>query len=126
MADADSTRTYAALLGITGVTLGAFGAHALKKVLKERNVEASWKTAVQYQLLHALALLAVSTREVDRKSTVPWGRAASLWTFGTILFSGSIYGLCLGGPRLLGPVTPIGGLLLIGGWTCLLFGSEGV
>lgn len=125
MGDSDSVRAWAGILGVAGVTLGAFGAHALKETLISRNVMDSWKTAVQYQLLHALALLSVSTREVDRKSTVNWGRVTSLWVAGTILFSGSIYGLCLGGPRILGPVTPVGGLLLIGGWACLLFGSEG-
>ena len=54
-------------------------------------------------MFHALALLVISTREQDiQNSTVPWGYASSLWIAGTFLFSGSIYGLCLGGPRILG------------------------
>ena len=110
---------------ITIHVVGAFGAHALKKTLLERGTTDSWRTAVQYQLIHALALLAVATREVDRKSTVPWSRVSSCWIAGTILFSFSIYGLCLGGPRILGPITPLGGLTMMAGWASLAFGSEG-
>ena len=121
----DTFRSYAALLGFSGVGLGAFGAHALKATLATRGTTASWTTAVSYQMLHALALLAVSTREVDRHSTVPWTAVGRCWVAGSVLFSGSIYGLALGGPRLLGPVTPVGGLLLMAGWGALFFGSEG-
>jgi uncharacterized membrane protein YgdD (TMEM256/DUF423 family) len=105
--------------------MGAFGAHALKKTLLERGTAESWRTAVTYQVFHALALLAFSTREVDRKSTVPFDTSAKLFMAGTVLFSGSIYGLSLGGPKLLGPVTPLGGMCLIGGWVALGLGSEG-
>ena len=75
--------------------------------------------------VHAVALWAVSTREMDRRSTVRWDSVASFWLCGTILFSGSLYGLSLGGPRLLGPVTPIGGTLMLVGWGLLFAGNEG-
>lgn len=121
----DTFRSYAALLGCSGVGMGAFGAHALKATLSARGTTASWTTAVSYQMIHALALLAVSSREVDRDSTVPWTIAGNCWVAGSVLFSGSIYGLALGGPRFLGPVTPLGGLLMMAGWGALFFGSEG-
>ena len=121
----DKFRSCAAFLGFTGVGLGAFGAHALKDTLLARGTTDSWRTAVTYQLIHALALLAVSTREVDRQSTVKWDVVGYCWLAGTALFSGSIYGLSLGGPRLLGPITPLGGLLMMGGWGALFLGSEG-
>ena len=115
----------AALFGSTGVTLGAFGAHLLKTTLEARNSTASWKTAVNYQLLHAVAILALSTASTttttDNKDPPKnYSTTINLWTAGIVLFSGSIYGLSLGGPRILGPVTPLGGLLLIGGWLALL------
>jgi uncharacterized membrane protein YgdD (TMEM256/DUF423 family) len=78
--------------------------------------------------LSSLALLAVATRERDHKSTVPYDTAATLWASGTVLFSGSIYGLSLGaaenGFKILGPITPLGGLLMISGWACLGFGTD--
>lgn len=121
----DKFRTSAAMLGFTGVGLGAFGAHALKSTLLARGTTDSWRTAVTYQMIHSLALLAVSTREVDRDSTVKWDMVGNCWLIGTVLFSGSIYGLSLGGPKLLGPITPIGGLFMMAGWGALCFGSEG-
>lgn len=121
----DTFRSCAAFLGFTGVGLGAFGAHALKSTLLARGTTDSWRTAVTYQLLHSVALLAVSTREINRESTVRWDIAGYCWALGTVLFSGSIYGLSLGGPRFLGPVTPIGGLFMMAGWGALAFGYEG-
>jgi len=111
----------AALLGAAGVGLGAFGAHALKPRLLAAGTESTWDTAVQYHLLHAVVLLALAI----------WARfspalaasiAVSGWFFivGIVLFSGSLYGLALGGPRWLGPVTPLGGLAFIVGWLWLI------
>lgn len=121
-------RYYASFLGFTGVSLGAFGAHALKSTLNARGTAASWSTAVSYQMIHALALLAISTRGSETKrgeSTVLWNVVGNCWFVGTVLFSGSIYGLALGGPKFLGPVTPMGGLLMMAGWGALCLGSEG-
>lgn len=107
----------AALLGTFGVVLGAFGAHALRARLEPAQL-ASWHTAVQYQLFHSVALLALAlfANATGRSlGATPW-----LFAFGVLLFSGSIYALVLGAGRWLGPVTPVGGLLLIAGWASLL------
>jgi uncharacterized membrane protein YgdD (TMEM256/DUF423 family) len=108
----------AGILGLLGVALGALGAHALKPVLTDRGTQAAWDTAAKYHLLHAVAMLAAAA----------WMRAAPLvgagrmrwgvrcWCTGIALFSGSLYWLALGGPRWLGPVTPLGGLALMAGW----------
>jgi uncharacterized membrane protein YgdD (TMEM256/DUF423 family) len=112
-----------ALFGATGVVLGAFGAHALTSRLSESDL-AVWDTAVTYQLTHALALLVVGM--LGRGGGA--GNAAfsvAGWGFvvGVVLFSGSLYLLAFGGPRLLGPVTPLGGLAFIVGWVALLVGA---
>lgn len=105
----------AAINGLLAVAFGAFGAHALKARVTESLLSA-WQTGVQYQFYHALALLAVGillTKNLNLSLLVTCGL---LFTVGIILFSGSLYGLALGGPRWLGPVTPLGGTLLIFGW----------
>ena len=103
-------------LGATGVALGAFGAHALETRLDAEHLEV-WSTAVEYHLIHALSLFALAA----------WGNAtgrgiqpaAALFALGIVFFSDSLYGLALGAPRWLGPITPVGGLCLIGGWIAL-------
>eukprot|EP00929_Paragymnodinium_shiwhaense_P058613 TRINITY_DN29364_c0_g1_i1.p1 TRINITY_DN29364_c0_g1~~TRINITY_DN29364_c0_g1_i1.p1 ORF type:complete len:152 (+),score=20.45 TRINITY_DN29364_c0_g1_i1:56-457(+) len=115
--DRDRIRQAAAVAGASGVAIGAFGAHGLKQYLEKHGRLASFQTGVQYHLLHSIALLALSA--ASRKSE--WSLTAKLWTSGIVLFSGSIYGLCLGGPKVLGPVTPMGGLLFIAGWVSLAF-----
>ncbi len=116
----------AGILGLSGVALGAFGAHALKARLMADGRLDAWETAVQYQLVHAVALLAVAlfvrAAGVPEDATlVRWfGRAAVMWAAGVALFSGTIYWLALGGPRWLGPVTPLGGALLLAGWGCII------
>jgi uncharacterized membrane protein YgdD (TMEM256/DUF423 family) len=108
----------AALAGI-GVVLGAFGAHALAEQLAPEQLE-TWRTAVLYQLVHALALIlfGLFDRARDAGATAARGGGAAGWCFltGTLAFSGSLYLLVLGGPRWVGPVTPAGGLLLVAGW----------
>ncbi len=99
------------------VVLGAFGAHGLEARLTERAL-ATWQTGVQYHFLHALALLAVAAL---------WARLANGWAttsaiafvLGIVLFSGSLYALALGAPRVLGAVAPLGGTLFILGWIAL-------
>jgi uncharacterized membrane protein YgdD (TMEM256/DUF423 family) len=108
---------WAGILGATGVTLGAFGAHALKGTLQAAGMHEVWETAVQFQLLHAAALLGFAAwlrPPGPSGRCAPW--AARLWILGTVLFSGSLYALALSGPRWLGPVTPLGGAALIAGW----------
>lgn len=103
----------AGILGFTGVVLGAFGAHALKESLVAQGTLAVWQTAVLYQLVHAVALLAIAGWTVAG-TKVQW--IACCWTVGTILFSDSLYCLSLGGPKFFGPVTPVGGLAFLLGW----------
>lgn len=107
----------AALFGASGVMLGAFAAHGLRGSLSERLLE-TFQTGVQYQMYHALALLAVGIlyRFWPSKALV-W--AAALFVAGTLLFSGSLYVLALGGPRWFGPITPLGGVCYIAAWICL-------
>lgn len=116
-----------AFLGITAVGLGAFGAHALKARLAEGGMTAVWETAVLYHLVHTVAVLAVSLASGSVAGAAPgrWlSRAAGCWTAGVLLFSGSLYVLALGGPRWLGPVTPLGGMLLILGWGCVALAAR--
>ena len=110
----------AGLLGLSGVALGALGAHALKASLAARGMEAVWATAAQYHLGHALALAALAAwlrADPDHAPGLRW--VTHCWTAGTLLFSGSLYILALGGPRWLGPVTPLGGVALLTGWLLL-------
>ncbi|MGB0254601.1 MAG: DUF423 domain-containing protein [Flavobacteriaceae bacterium] len=113
---------WGALFCGTAVILGAFGAHLLEQYLSTEVLQ-SYEVGVRYQFFHGLALLFLSLdKNVFSK------RTATLFVIGTLLFSGSIYGLSLSSmslstlPKILGPVTPIGGLLLILGWVNLLIG----
>jgi uncharacterized membrane protein YgdD (TMEM256/DUF423 family) len=163
---ASNLRCAAAVLGVTGVGLGAWGSHALPSRLaslstaslsKESRVLGNWKTAVSYQLLHAVAILSISilsetkllrnelfaqkqtaTGQSDGKGNAVdtsqkpevlsssyshdwYQRAGQYMVVGSVLFSGSIYLLCLdlGPKKIWGPLTPIGGLCLMAGWTIL-------
>ena len=84
----------AALLGALGVALGAFGAHGLRERLEPQQL-ASWQTAVQYHLLHCVALAALALYAAQSGRAI--GLQAWLFTLGVVLFSGSIYLLVLGG-----------------------------
>ncbi len=114
--------TVAAVLGASAVVAGAFGAHGLASRLTPEDLSA-WRTASQYHLLHSIVLLVLGALELatERSVRVP----GSLFTLGVLFFSGSIYLLALGGPRWLGPVTPIGGSFLIAGWISLLWLARG-
>ena len=107
----------AAAVGALAVVAGAFGAHGLAERVEPRQLDA-WRTASQYALLHAIALLALGLFGVSSGRSVRW--PATLWLAGAVLFSGSIFALVLGGPRWLGPITQLGGLCLIAGWIALL------
>jgi uncharacterized membrane protein YgdD (TMEM256/DUF423 family) len=107
----------AALLGASGVTLGAFGAHGLRARLGESL--STWETGITYHLVHALALLGIALllRLVGDSALLRW--AGWAMAFGVLAFSGSLYALALDGPRWLGPVTPVGGLGFLLGWSLL-------
>jgi uncharacterized membrane protein YgdD (TMEM256/DUF423 family) len=116
----------ASSFGVLAVIAGAFGAHALQELISPKNIEV-WHTAVQYQFYHVFALLFLSTLTgfSERLFKVSY----YLFTFGIIFFSGSLYLLScrdlLGWSWLpvLGPITPIGGLLFIAGWITLGLGA---
>jgi uncharacterized membrane protein YgdD (TMEM256/DUF423 family) len=112
--DARKTLATAGALIALATVLGAFGAHALKAHLSPDKL-AVYETAVRYHFIHALGLLVIGVllRSADGE-LLRW--SATLVLVGIILFSGSLYLLTFGAPRLLGVVTPLGGLTLIGGW----------
>jgi uncharacterized membrane protein YgdD (TMEM256/DUF423 family) len=113
----------AAIFGFTGVALGAFGAHALKDLLAESGRTDVWETAVFYQMIHAVALLAVGLPGKLGVLADRTGRfLVASWVGGVLMFSGSLYVLCLSGISRFGAITPVGGLLFLAGWA-ILFGS---
>jgi uncharacterized membrane protein YgdD (TMEM256/DUF423 family) len=106
-----------AIAGAAAVTLGAFGAHALRGVF-DASALTTWHTAVDYQFWHALALLAtgmLAQRRDDRALRV----AACAFAIGIVLFCASLYSLALGAPRWIGAITPLGGAAFIVGWLAL-------
>jgi len=115
-----------AISGFLAVALGAFGAHGLKTRFENQGYEGlalleklePWKTAAQYQMFHALALLAVGLLAA-RRCGLAINLAGVAMTLGTLLFSGCLYGRTVGGPEFLVYIVPIGGSLLIAGWICL-------
>lgn len=104
-----------------GVAAGAFGAHALRDRLAPEMLNV-FETGVRYQLIHALALLAVAWAVTHWPGTATT-TAGWLFLAGIVLFSGSLYALSLSGIPVLGAVTPIGGLAFIGGWLALAWAA---
>jgi uncharacterized membrane protein YgdD (TMEM256/DUF423 family) len=112
-----------ALLGALGVTMGAFGAHALEGTLpiwysapeEAARMQHTWEVAVRYQMYHALALMAAGWLA---SGTRPGWAVMAGWLFlaGTLVFSGLLYALVLTGVRWLGAIVPLGGVCLILGW----------
>jgi len=106
----------AAILGGLAVAAGAFAAHGLKDSLSEHSLEI-FDTAARYQMYHSLALMFVAllfSRSESAQSVLTL--AGSAFITGTILFSGSLYGLSLTGIKWLGAITPLGGVAFIIGW----------
>jgi len=117
--------TTGAVFGALGIVFGAFGAHALKKIFSEEQLK-NFETGVKYQMYHALLLVIIgfNTQYITSYENLLF---YSL-TFGILLFSFSIYGLCISSAlnkklKILGPITPIGGLLLLLGWIVLILNS---
>lgn len=116
------TRTFAiwgSVLAFLAVALGAFGAHALRDRLTPENL-AIFQTGVQYQMTHALGLLAVAALADRIRNAVVIGW---LFVFGVLIFSGSLYLLAITGTRWFGAITPIGGLCFLTGWALLIYGA---
>lgn len=101
--------------------IGAFGAHALKNLLESSGRTETFETAVKYQFYHALALILLGILMMNFKHNY-YNYAGYSFMIGTIIFSGSLYILCLSGITKFGMITPIGGVFMILGWAFLLFG----
>jgi uncharacterized membrane protein YgdD (TMEM256/DUF423 family) len=110
-----------ALFGFIAVAAGAFGAHALQKRLPA-DLLAVFETGARYQMYHALALVLVGLLAA-RASSSALHAAGWLFTAGVVLFSGSLYALALSGVRVLGAVTPFGGLCMLAGWALLAWSA---
>ncbi|NQZ75398.1 MAG: DUF423 domain-containing protein [Ekhidna sp.] len=105
--------------GILAVSLGAFGAHALKNKLTSEGTLDTYQTAVQYQFYHTLALLLISLM-LTKYQSIWLNYAGYSMAIGILIFSGSLYILCFTGIKWLGAITPIGGLAFIIGWFFVL------
>lgn len=106
-----------AFFAFSAVALGAFGAHGLKNILTP-DLLGVYETAVRYQMYHALAILILAALPMlnnQKKNIIGW-----CFTFGIILFSGSLYFLALTGIKNLGIITPLGGIAFLIGW-CIFF-----
>lgn len=108
-----------AFFAMLSVIFGAFGAHALKKILSDEQLH-SFEIGVKYQMYHAIVLVVLGFNPTSLSAATYW-----CFTIGILLFSFSIYGLVLSSAkgkklRFLGPITPMGGLLLVIGWLLVL------
>ena len=127
----------AAILGALAVAAGAFGAHALSERFTATSVDSdeeaaniarlknNYDTAARYQMYHALAL-AVTGLVALRQSHGALQIAGCCFLVGTLIFSGLLYAIALGGPKILGAIVPLGGTALIVGWVCLAVGAAKV
>lgn len=108
-----------AINAFLAVALGAFGAHGLEGKISEKYLK-TWNTAVQYQMFHAIGLFVVAFL-ADKFSHVSLITTAGWSLFvGIILFSGSLYVLSISGIKVLGAITPLGGVAFLIGWTLLI------
>ncbi|WP_189024322.1 DUF423 domain-containing protein [Paenibacillus albidus] len=109
---------WGAVLSMLAVAIGAFGAHLLEPVISEHYMKV-YETGVQYHMFHALGLILIALIAGQ------WGESARLrWAgrllgTGIVLFSGSLYVLSISGIKVLGAITPLGGVCFIAGWLCL-------
>ena len=110
-----------ALSAARAVITGAFAAHGLRGHIDAAGL-AIWETASRYQMVHALALVAVGLASERLRGRV-LAAAGVCFLLGTLLFCGSLYALVLSGVRGLGAVTPIGGVAFIAGWLCLAWAA---
>jgi uncharacterized membrane protein YgdD (TMEM256/DUF423 family) len=110
------------IAGLLAVAGGAFGAHGLRDVLEPARLQL-FRTGIEYQMYHALALGVLGALQHGAGANPWFARAGSCFAGGIVLFSGSLYALALGAPRLVGVITPAGGLLFLLGWACVIAGA---
>lgn len=108
----------AGISSFLAVALGAFGAHALEAMLSERGLTDTWETASRYHFYHSLALLAIAWL-AERYPARAWKWIGFCFLTGMLFFSGSLYAMGLSGVRILGAITPIGGVFFLIGWAWL-------
>ena len=110
--------TLGAISGALAVLLGAFGAHLLKQMLSPEMLDV-YKTGIQYQFYHTFALLTVGMLMNSKPSkTLKW--SGYLFIGGILIFSGFLYLLAITGIKPLGMIVPIGGVMFVAGWICML------
>ena len=110
---------FAVCLGLLVVVLGAFGAHALKAILSPYELSV-WQTALQYQMFHTPVILGLSFIPSNKYLD----KALTCFVSGIIIFSGSLYILAISGIKILGMITPIGGVILIVAWILLFVAAN--
>lgn len=111
----------ACILGMLGVGIGAFGAHALKEILMANNRLDTFELAVRYHFYHLLSLMTIgATFQLGNVTFLKW--SANLLLVGILLFSGSLYVLAIFNQTAVAIVTPFGGLFLIAGWALAAYG----
>jgi len=111
-----------AVFGAMAVCTGAFGAHALEERLATAKTANTYEIAVRYQMYHALALVLVGLVGLHQTSTA-LNVAGGCFAGGIVIFSGLLYAIALGGPKILGAIVPIGGVGMIVGWVALAIGA---
>ncbi|MFZ6733094.1 DUF423 domain-containing protein [Undibacterium sp. Ji42W] len=111
----------AAVLMFIGVAAGAFGAHGLKQMLSA-DMLAIWQTAVTYQMVHGLGMLGLGIM-LQQQDNALLRKAAWAMLIGVMIFSGSLYALALTGVRILGAMTPLGGVAFLAGWAMLAWAA---
>lgn len=111
--------TLGSLFAAIAVAAGAFASHALKGQLSDRSLEI-FETATKYQMYHALGIILVALLLSSMPAGNTWMVTAG-WAFaaGILLFSGSLYALSVTGIKILGAITPLGGVAFLIGWGCL-------
>jgi len=108
------------VLGLLGVAIGAFGAHALKAMLEASGRADTFETGVRYLFYHAIALVLVGILSKEFPgNTINW--SGNSFLLGTLIFSGSLFLICFTGINVFGAVAPIGGTLLVIGWGLLFW-----
>lgn len=114
------------VFGLLGVGLGAFGAHGLRGLVATAEDAARrtewWETAARYHLVHALAI-GLAAWLASRGEGLGARAAGGSFAAGIVVFSGTLYAMALGAPRWLGAITPIGGVLLMAGWACVIWAA---